>query len=341
MRGEDLQSGTLFSYIPLEDRVPSNHPLRRMKRLVDGILRSMSAEFNARYARTGRPSVPPERLLRQVFSTLRSERQLMEQLDYNRLYRWFVGLGIDAPVGDRTVFCANRDRLLSEGAARDCFDRVLAIAEWQQLVSEEHFSIDGTLIAAWASHQRFVRKDGSGPEKPAGRNPTVDCTGEQRGNATHQSTTAPDARLYKQGEYTEAKLRYIAHALAENRNGLIIDVETTQAHGHAEAEAAAMLITRSVPEGGTVAADKGYDRADVIAPRPAQGVKPPVARKAQGSAVDGRTARGQGYAQSLSPRKMVEETFGWLETVGGFRKTRHRAWCRSRAKRCFALPPTT
>ena len=265
MRGEDLRQNPLFSYVHLEDRVPATHPLRRMKFLVDGILRSMSAEFDARYARTGRPSVPPERLLRalllQVLFTIRSERQLMEHLDYNLLYRWFVGLGIDDPVWDRTVFCANRDRLLSEGAARGFFDRVLAIAEWQQRVSEEHFSVDGTLIEAWASHKRFVRKDGSGPEKPAGRNPTVDFTGEKRGNATHQSTTDPDARLYKKGEYTEAKLRYITHALAENRHGLIVDVETTPAHGNAEAEAAATMIERTVPAGGTVAADTGYDRA--------------------------------------------------------------------------------
>jgi IS5 family transposase len=241
-----------------------------------------------------------------VLYTIRSERQLMEQLDYNLLYRWFVGLGIDDPVWDRTVFCANRDRLLSEGAARDFFDRVLAIAEWQQLVSEEHFSVDGTLIEAWASHKSFVRKDGSSPEKPAGRNPTVDFTGEKRSNATHESSTDPDARLYKKGEYTEAKLRYVTHALAENRNGLIVDVETTQAHGNAEAEAAATLIERSVPAGGTVAADKGYDRADVIAHMQARGVTPHVARKVKGSAVDGRTARGTGYAQSLSRRKMIE-----------------------------------
>lgn len=342
MRGEDVRQGALFSYVDLEDRVPSNHPLRRMKLLVDGILRSMSAEFNARYARTGRPSVPPERLLRalllQVLYTVRSERQLMEQLDYNLLYRWFVGLGVDDPVWDRTVFCAHRDRLWSEGAARDFFDRGLAIAEWQQRVSEEHFSIDGTLSEAWASHKSFVRKDGSGPEKPAGRNPTVDFTGEKRGNATHQSTTDPDARLDKKGEYTEAKLRYITHALAENRHGRIVDVETTQAHGHAEAEAAATLITRSVPAGGTVAADKGYDRADGIAQMQAQGVKPHVARKAKGRAVDGRTARGQGYAQSLSRRKMVEEAFGGLKTVGGFRKTRHRGLAKvsGQAVFCFA-----
>lgn len=269
MRGEDLCQGTLFSYVNLEDRVPAGHPLRRMKLLVDGILRAMSAEFDARYARTGRPSVAPERLLRglllQVLYSIRSERQWMEQLDYNLLFRWFVGLDIDDPVWDRTVFCANRDRLLSEGAAREFFDRVLAIVEWQDLASTEHFSVDGSLIEAWASHKSFVRKDGGGPDKPGGRNPTVDFSGEKRSNATHESRTDPDARLYKKGEFTEAKLRYITHALAENRHGLIIDVETTRATGNAEVEAAATMVARSVPEGGTVAADKGYDRADFIA----------------------------------------------------------------------------
>ena len=313
-----------------------------MKLLVDGILLSMSAEFDARYARTGRPSVPPERLLRalllQVLYTIRSERQLMEQLDYNLLYRWFVGLGIDDPVWDRTVFCANRDRLLSEGMARDFFDRVLAIAEWKHLVSDEHFSVDGTLIDAWASHKSFVRKDGNGPDKPAGRNPRVDFSGEKRGNATHQSTTDPDARLYKKGEYTEAKLRYVTHALAENRNGLIVDVTTTPAHGNAEADAATQMVDRTVPEGGTVAGDKGYDRADVVAAFQQRRIKPHIARKAKDSAVDGRTARGKGYAQSLSRRKMIEEAFGWLKTVGGFRKTRHRGLAKvsGQAVFCFA-----
>jgi transposase len=342
MRGEDVRTDTLFSYVNLEERVPATHPLRRMKLLVDAILRSMSAEFDRRYARTGRPSVPPERLLRalllQVLYSLRSERQLMEQLDYNLLFRWFVGLGIDDPVWDRTVFCVNRDRLLSEGAARDFFERVLAIAEWKNLASAEHFSVDGSLIEAWASHKSFVRKDGGGPEKPTGRNPTVDFSGEKRSNATHASTTDPEARLYKKGEFTEAKLRYITHALSENRHGLIVDVQTTQATGNAEVEAATVMIARSVPAGGSVAADKGYDRPDFIGPLMARGIQPHVARKAKGSAVDGRTARGKGYALSLRRRKMIEEAFGWLKTVGGFRKTRHRGLAKvsGQAVFCFA-----
>lgn len=328
MRGTDVIQGTLFSYVSLEERVPKTHPARRLRLLVDGVLASMSAAFTERYSHTGRPSVAPEKLLRalllQVVYTVRSERQLMEQLDYNLLFRWFVGLGIDDAVWDRTVFCANRDRLLSEDLAREFFQRVLAIAEWKGLVSDEHFSVDGSLIEAWASHKSFVKKDGSGPDRPVGKNPEVDFSGEKRGNDTHQSTTDPEARLYKKGEYTEAKLRYTTHALSENRHGLIVDVETTQATGTAEVEAAQRMVRRSVPPGGTVAADKGYDQAGFIGQLDKQGVKAHVARKKSGSAVDGRTARGKGYAMSLKRRKMVEEAFGWIKTVGGLRKTRHK-----------------
>jgi transposase len=342
MRGEDVSQGTLFSYVSLEERVPKDHPLRRMRLLVDGLLASLSDEFAARYSHTGRPSVAPEKLLRalllQVLYTIRSERQLVEQLDYNLLFRWFVGLGIDDPVWDRTVFCVNRDRLLAEGSARDFFRRVLAIAEWQGLVSDEHFSVDGTLIEAWASHKSFVRQDGSGPDRPAGRNPEVDFSGEKRSNATHVSTTDPDARLYKKGELTEAKLRYMTHALAENRHGLIVDVETTQATGTAEVEAAERMVERTVPEGATVGADKAYDQEKFVAGLLARGIQPHVARKKSGSAVDGRTARGKGYAMSLRRRKMVEEAFGWIKTVGGFRKTRHKGLAKvsGQALLCFA-----
>lgn len=342
MRGTDVTQGALFSYVSLEDRVPKTHPLRRLRLLVDGVLASMSAEFSARYSHTGRPSVAPEKLLRalllQVLYTIRSERQLTEQLDYNLLFRWFVGLGIDDAVWDRTVFCANRDRLLSEALAREFFQRVLAIAEWQGLVSDEHFSVDGSLIEAWASHKSFVRKDGDGPDKPSGRNPEVDFAGEKRSNATHESTTDPEARLYKKGEYTEAKLRYITHALSENRHGLIVDVETTQATGTAEIEAAQRMIARSVARGGTVGADKGYDQAGFVKCLSEQGVKAHVACKKSGSAIDGRTARGKGYTISLRRRKIVEEAFGWAKTVGGFRKTRHKGLAKvsGQALLCFA-----
>ncbi|ATG88430.1 IS5 family transposase [Methylomonas koyamae] len=342
MRGHDAIQSSWFSYVSLEERIPKQHPLRRLRLLVDGVLTSMDAVFAERYSHTGRPSIAPEKLLRalllQVLYTVRSERQLMEQLDYNLLFRWFVGLGIDDAVWERTVFSANRERLLSEALSREFFERVLAIAEWQNLVSDEHFSVDGSLIEAWASHKSFVKKDGSGPDKPAGRNPEVDFSGEKRSNATHQSTTDPEARLYKKGEYTEAKLRYITHALSENRNGLIVDVETTQATGTAEIEAAQTMIKRRVPKGGSVGADKGYDQPAFVNGLNTQDIKAHVARKKTGSAVDGRTARGKGYAQSLKRRKIVEEAFGWIKTVGGLRKTRHIGLAKvaGQALFCFA-----
>ncbi len=327
MRGLEKQQNALFSYVSLEDRVPREHPLRRLRVLVNGILASMNTLLEERYSHTGRPSIPPEQLLRalllQILFTVRSERQLMEQLDYNLLYRWFVGLGMDDAVWDRTVFSINRDRLLGTDLAREFFNRVLYLAEWQGFVSDEHFSVDGTLIEAWASHKSFVRKDGDGPEPPPGRNPEIDFKGEKRSNATHQSSTDPESRLYKKGEFTEAKLRYMAHALSENRNGLVVDVETTQANGRAEWDAAGTMVSRSVKAGATVGADKGYDTQDFVGRMKLLGVKAHVARKTTGSAVDGRTARGKGYAMSLRRRKMIEEAFGWIKTVGGLRKTRH------------------
>jgi transposase len=327
MRGLEKRQNALFSYVSLEDRVPRDHPLRRLRVLVNGILASMNTLLEERYSHTGRPSIPPEQLLRalllQILFTVRSERQLMEQLDYNLLYRWFVGLGVDDVVWDRTVFSINRDRLLGTDLAREFFNRVLYLAEWQGFVSDEHFSVDGTLIEAWASHKSFVRKDGDGPEPPPGRNPEVDFKGEKRSNATHQSSTDPESRLYKKGEFTEAKLRYMAHALSENRNGLVVDVETTQANGRAEWDAAETMVSRSVKVGATVGADKGYDTQDFVGRMKRLGVKAHVARKTTGSAVDGRTARGKGYAMSLRRRKMIEEAFGWIKTVGGLRKTRH------------------
>ncbi len=327
MRGLEKRQNALFSYVSLEDRVPRDHPLRKLRVLVNGILASMNTLLEERYSHTGRPSIPPEQLLRalllQILFTVRSERQLMEQLDYNLLYRWFIGLGVDDPVWDRTVFSINRDRLLGTDLAREFFNRVLYLAEWQRFVSDEHFSVDGTLIEAWASHKSFVRKDGDGPEPPPGRNPEIDFKGEKRGNATHQSSTDPESRLYKKGEFTEAKLRFMAHALSENRNGLVVDVETTQANGRAEWDAAEAMVSRSVKAGATVGADKGYDTQDFVGRMKRLGVKAHVARKTTGSAVDGRTARGKGYAMSLRRRKMIEEAFGWIKTVGGLRKTRH------------------
>ena len=329
MRGTDDAQFAMFSYVTLEKRVPEDHPLRRLRPLVDGILSSMNAQFDAVYSSTGRPSIPPERLLRalllQILYTVRSERMLIEQLDYNLLFRWFVGLKMDEAVWDRTVFSANRDRLLSTEMAREFFQRVLYLAEWQGLVSDEHFSVDGSMIEAWASHKSFKRKDDDGSNPPKGRNPSVDFKKEKRSNQTHQSKTDPQSRLYKKGEYTEAKLRYMTHALAENRNGLIVDVETTQADGRAEWVAAQCMIARSVRKpGATIGADKGYDVPVFVRFLKSRNIKAHVAAKAEGSAVDGRTKRGKGYAISLRCRKQIEESFGWIKTVGGLRKTRHK-----------------
>lgn len=328
MRGADVTQASLFSYRSLEERIPQDHPLRRLRALVDGILTSMSPEFDALYAKTGRSSIPPERLLRasliQTLYSIRSERQLVIHIEFNLLYRWFVGLNMDEAVWDHSSFSTNRDRLLNENVARSFFRKVLALAEWQDLLSDEHFSVDGTLIEAWASMKSFVKKEGSTPPpQDEGRNPSVDFKGEKRSNATHESTTDPDARLYKKSEGDKSKLCYMGHVLMENRHGLVVDVETTQASGTAEREAAKAMIGRTIRNtGATVGADKGYDVAEFVEALRDQGVTPHVAQKAQGSAIDGRTTRHAGYQQSLKKRKRIEEAFGWAKTVGGLRKTR-------------------
>lgn len=320
----------MFSYVDIEDRIPANHPLRKTKIVVDGILRSMSDEFTRRYSRLGRPSIPPEHLLRalllQVLYTIRSERHLMEQLDYNLLFRWFVGLGVDDAVWERTVFCANRERLLEQNLLRQFFDRVLGVAEWAGLVSDEHFSVDGTMIEAWASHKSFVRRPDNEqddpPSGPGAGNPAVDFTDEQRANDTHVSTTDPDARLYKKARFAESKLRHLTHIVSENRNGLVVDVETTTATGHAERDAAEKMAARSLKSGATLGADKGYDAMAHIKKLQALGIVPHVAAKSKSSAVPEEIQKTEGYGISLRKRKRIEECFGWAKTVGGFRKTR-------------------
>jgi transposase len=332
MRGEDQRSDGIFSYVRLEERVPPDHPLRAVRVLVDDVLRSLSGEFAMLYARVGRPSIAPERLLRalllQAFYTVRSERLLMEQLDYNLLFRWFVGLSIDDRVWDATVFSKNRDRLLDGDIARLFLAEVLSLPEVKKLLSDEHFSVDGTLIEAWASLKSFTAKDGSGgaPPSAGGRNAERDFHGQKRRNDTHASTTDPEAKLFRKGLGKEAKLAFMGHLLAENRNGLIVDARLTEATGTAERESAVEMIADRTPPGSTVGADKAYDTADFVARCRELGCTPHVTQNDNGrrSAIDRRTTRHPGYAMSLRKRKRIEEPFGWIKTVGGLRKTRHR-----------------
>ena len=332
----------MFSYISLEERVPARHPLRKLRSLVDALLASMSAEFEAVYARRGRPSVPPEMLLKalllQILFSIRSERLLVEAIDYNLLYRWFVGLGMDEAVWNHSTFSANRDRLLNETIARSFFAKVLGLAEWRGLVSDEHFSVDGTLIEAWASMKSFVKKDGPPPPpEDGGRNPSVIFKGEPRSNDTHASTTDPDARLYKKSEGDKSRLCYLGHALMENRHGLAVDVETTLASGTAERDAAKVMVARTLTKPATLGADKGYDVAEFVDALREAKVTPHVAQKAKHSAIDGRTTRHAGYKQSLKIRKRIEEIFGWAKTIGGLRKARFVGLAKVSAQTVFTL----
>jgi transposase len=312
-----------------EKRVPASHPLRRIRAITDGVLKDLSREFSAMYAKRGRPSVPPEQLLRalllQVLYTIRSERMLMEQLEYNLLFRWFVGLNLDDPVWDVTVFTKNRTRLLEADIAKRFFHLVVEQARGLNLISDEHFTVDGTLLEACASLKSFKpvgETTGDPPDDPG--NPTVNFHGEKRSNDTHESTTDPDAMLARKGAGKEAKLSYSGHVLMENRNGLVTDVEVLPATGTAERDAALMMI-ESIPGDGrvTVAGDKGYDAKEFVAECRHMNATPHVAQK-QHSAIDGRTTRHAGYAVSQQKRKRVEEIFGWMKTVGGIRKLRHR-----------------
>jgi transposase len=341
MRKTDVTQHAMYSYRSLEERIPKDHPLRKLRVLVDGILQSMNSEFEALYSRRGRPSIAPERLLRasllQTLFTIRSERQLVQHIEYNLLYRWFVGLNIDEAVWNHSTFSANRDRLFGEAMAQRFFAQVLRIAEWQDLVSDEHFTVDGTLIEAWASMKSFVKKDGSSPPPEDGRNPTVDFKGEKRSNETHQSTTDPDARLYKKSEGDKARMSYLGHALMENRHGLVVDVETTLATGTAERDAALVMARRTITKpGATLGADKGYDAAELVKDLRHLRITPHVAQKKH-SAIDARTTRHAGYSVSLKKRKLVEEIFGWSKTVGGLRKARFVGLAKVKAQTIFTF----
>jgi transposase len=330
MRGEDQRSEEMFSYVSADKRVPSDHPLRAIRAIVDAALADLSPAFMKLYSDLGRPSIPPERLLRalllQAFYTVRSERQLMEQLDYNLLFRWFVGLSMDDAVWDPTVFSKNRDRLLDGDIARKFLAAVLSQPKVQGLLSAEHFTVDGTLIEAWASMKSFVPKQGGdAPPAAGGRNAERDFHGEKRSNATHASATDPEARLFRKGAGKEAKLCFLGEAMTENRHGLIIDTRTAPATGTAECETALdMIADRNGRR--TVGGDKLYDTAAFVATCRALGCTPHVAQntKNRRSAIDARTTRHPGYAISQQKRKRIEEPFGWIKTIGGLRKTRHR-----------------
>ena len=338
MRGDDLQQEQLYSSVSPEQRVPSDHPLRAIREMTNAVLERLSPQFDQLYSGVGRPSIPPEKLLRalllQVLYTIRSERLLMEELDYNLLFRWFVGLNMDDAVWDATVYSKNRERLLKGQVAEAFFQEVLKIAKEHDLLSDEHFSVDGTLVEAWASQKSFKKKSAAETAMPVDDpgNPTVDFRGEKRCNETHQSTTDPEARLYKKAQGQEAKLGYLGHLLMENRNGLAVQTQLTQATGTAEGEAALAMIAAQAPQGGvTLGADKAYDTQDCVADLRAEKVTPHVAQNTArrgGSAIDGRTTRHLGYAISQRLRKRVEEIFGWMKTVALVRKTRFRGRAR-------------
>ena len=337
MRGRDEGGDGLFSYVDLEARVPVDHPLRAIRVLVDEALAALSPDFERLYSHTGRPSIAPEKLLRalllQAFYSIRSERQLMEQLDYNLLFRWFVGLSMDAPVWDATVYSKNRDRLVAGDVAARFLQAVLGGERVRRLLSDEHFSVDGTLIEAWASMKSFRRSDGGDDDAPPGRNAERDFRGERRSNATHASATDPDARLYRKGDGQSSRLCYMGHLLMENANALIVDAALTRASGTAEREAAlAMLGRRSQGRRITLGADKAYDVAGFVDALRDRSVTPHIAvdgrlsklGKRRLTRIDRRTTRHAGYAASQRLRKRIEEGFGWIKTTGGLAKTRHR-----------------
>jgi transposase len=332
MRGIDHQQTDMYSYLSPEARVKADHPLRAIRAMADRALTNMLERFDSMYANNGRPSIPPEKLLRaqliQMLYSVRRERLLMEEIDYSVLFRWFVGMNLDEPVWDVTVFTKNRNRLLEGDVAREFLSEIVNQAREKNLTSDEHFTVDGTLIEAWASLKSFQKRDQKkGPPDDPG-NPTVDFHGENRSNQTHESTTDADALLARKGNGKEAKLSYNGNLLTENRNGLIVHTEVFPANGMAE-RAAAMAMLEQLPgdQRVTVGADKGYDTRDFVAECRHLHVTPHVAQntnRSGGSAIDARTTRHGGYAVSQKKRKRIEECFGWLKTIALMRKVRHR-----------------
>ncbi len=351
MRGRDDRDEGFFSYVRLEERVPADHPLRAIRALTDETLASLNGRFEALYSRVGRPSIPPEHVLRatllQAFFSVRSERMLMEQIDYNLLFRWFVGLPIDDEVWHPTVFTKNRDRLLEADVAQDFLSALIALPKVKRLMSREHFTVDGTLIDAWASMKSFRAKDGSDEPPSQGRNGERDFRGEKRSNATHASTTDPDARLYRKGDGQSSRLCFMGHVLMENRNGLVVDAALTHASGTAEREAALAMLDRQ--ERGhriTLGADKAYDVTGFIGDLRKRKVTPHIAvngavsklGKPRKTAIDSRTTRHPGYKISQRIRKRVEEIFGWTKTQAGYRQVKVRG--RPKAEAVFTFAAT-
>ena len=327
MRGDDDQQEGIFSYISPEKRVPADHPLRPLRKIVDEILKEMSPKFEKLYSKVGRPSIAPERLLRslllQIFYSVRSERMLIEQLQYNLLFRWFVGMEMDETVWNHAVYSKNRERLLNEEIAESFFQRVLERAK--PYMSDEHFTVDGTLIEAWASHKSFRRKDGTG--KPPEVGGDVDFRGEKRKNQTHESTTDPDARLFTKSSGSQAKLSYMGHVLMENRNGLLVQTFLSEASGRAERDAA-MLMAEALPAGKrvTLGGDKNYDTREFVRELRGMNITPHVAQNTskRRSAVDERTTRHTGYEVSQRKRKRVEQSFGWMKMIAMLKKVKLR-----------------
>ncbi len=351
MRGEQRESEGLFSYLRLEERIAADHPLRAIRALVNEVLAGLSGRFEELYSHTGRPSIAPEYLLRatlvQAFFTVRSERQLMEQIDYNLLFRWFVGLSMDDAVWDASVFSKNRDRLLEADVAQEFLATLLSLPKVKQLLSSDHFSVDGTLLKAWASMKSFRPKDGSGEPPDGGRNGERNFRREKRSNATHASTTDPDAKLYRKGDGQESRLCFMGHVLMENRNGLAVAGDVTQATGTAEREAALDLIDRHRPgrQRITVGGDKGFDIEGFVHALRERKVTPHIAidghlsktGKRRKTAIDGRALRHVGYDISQRCRKRIEEVFGWIKTTGGVAQVKVRGLAKVQAVFIFAI----